>query len=250
VGVLAIGHNITPLKKAYRELEESRSQLRGLIAHREQVREEERKYIAREVHDELGQILTGLRMSISYLEHQLVNHSPQWPEYLEEAKTLSKEAMAVVKNVASSLRPAVLDVGIVAALEWLAGRFGSNTNIHCNVHVPAHDVELEEAHSIALFRIAQEALTNVARHAKATRVDILLDREGQDYVLRVRDNGHGFDTTTKKVNSFGLMGIRERALLLNGTFEIHSRPGSGTEIAVRIPVPASTPMAPAKVEKI
>jgi PAS domain S-box-containing protein len=226
------------------ELEESRSQLRGLIGHREQVREVERRYIAREVHDELGQILTGLQMSISYLEHQLEQHSPQWSESLEETKALSKEAMAMVKNVASSLRPAVLDVGIVAALEWLAGRLDSNTHIHCNVQVPAYDISLDEAHSIALFRIAQEALTNVARHARADRIDISLDRDGDDYVLRVRDNGVGFDTSVLKRKSFGLVGIRERVLLLSGTLGIHSRPGAGTEIEVRIPVQERTAVAP------
>jgi PAS domain S-box-containing protein len=233
--LICISRDITKLKKAERELKESRAQLRGLTARREEAREEERKYIAREVHDELGQILTGLKMNVSILNHKLGAGQELAPDKLKETMRLTDKALEVARNVASALRPSALEMGIVSALEWLAGRFGANTGIRCEVHIEDDNIQLDEAHAIALFRIVQESLTNVARHAKAKRVDITLRREAGDYVMRVKDNGAGFDASLKKADSFGLVGIRERALILGGTVDIDSHPGKGTEIVVRIP---------------
>lgn len=223
------------LKKRERDLEESRAQLRGLTARREEVREEERKHIAREVHDELGQILTGLKLNISIIEHKYAAESASLREHLQETLMLIDRSLEVARNVASALRPAVLDLGIVSALEWLAGRFELSTGIQCEMIISETEIRLDENHEIALFRIVQESLTNVARHAKAQRVDIAIAKDADDYVLKVRDNGTGFDTNAKQMNSFGLVGIRERALMLGGTIAINSRPGNGTEIEVRIP---------------
>lgn len=236
VGVLAIGRNITELKRAERELEESRTQLRGLTARREEVREEERKYIAREVHDELGQILTGLQLNVSVLTHKFAADSVPLREQLQETMMLTDRALGVARNVASALRPAALDMGIISALEWLAARFSLNTGIKCEVHVEELEIPLDESHAIALFRIVQESLTNVARHARADRIDIVLGRVGDDCSLKVRDNGAGFDLRAmKKTDSFGLVGMRERALLLGGEVIINSRLGEGTEVEVHIP---------------
>jgi signal transduction histidine kinase len=149
---------------------------------------------------------------------------------------LTDRALEVARNVASTLRPSALEMGIVSALEWLASRFGSNTGIRCEVHIEDDDIQLDEAPAIALFRIVQESLTNVARHAKANRVDVTLRREAGGYVMKVKDNGQGFDASLKKTDSFGLVGIRERALMLGGRVDIDSHPGKGTEIVVRIPV--------------
>jgi PAS domain S-box-containing protein len=234
--LIGISRDITELKKAEHELEESREQLRGLTARREEAREEERKRIAREVHDELGQILTGLKMNVSVLSHRLGAGQDISLGKLQETMLLTDRALQVARNVASALRPSALEMGIVSALEWLAGRFEANTGILCELHIEDDDIQLDEAHAIALFRIVQESLTNVARHAKADRVDIILRHEADEYVMKVKDNGTGFDASQKKTDSFGLVGIRERALMLGGRVVIDSHPGQGTEIAVRIPV--------------
>jgi PAS domain S-box-containing protein len=234
--LIGITRDVTELKRAERELEESRGQLRGLTAQREAAREEERKRIAREVHDELGQILTGLKMNVSILNHKLGAGQELAADKMQEALRLTDRALEVARNVASALRPSALEMGIVSALEWLAGRFGTNTGIRCEVHIEDDNIQLDEAHAIALFRIVQESLTNVARHAKATRVDIVLCREIGGYVMKVKDNGVGFDASLKKTDSFGLVGIRERALMLGGAVDIDSYPGQGTEIVVCIPL--------------
>ncbi|HEX5338224.1 MAG TPA: PAS domain-containing protein [Gallionella sp.] len=233
--LIGISRDITDLKKAERELEESRAQLRGLTARREEAREEERKYIAREVHDELGQILTGLQLNVSVLTHKFAADSQPLREQLRETMMLTDKALGVARNVASALRPASLDMGIASALEWLAGRFGSNTGIRCEVRVDDMEMELDECQAIAVFRIVQESLTNVARHAQADKVDIVLCRDGDDYLLKIRDNGKGFDNQSIKCDSFGLVGMRERALLLGGKVIINSKTGAGTEVEVHIP---------------
>jgi signal transduction histidine kinase len=227
--------DITAQKMAEVDLQQSREQLRGLTAQRERAREEERKYIAREVHDELGQILTGLKLNISVLDHKFAADSPPLREHLQETLMLTDRSLEVARNVAAALRPAALDMGIVSALEWLTGCYGANTGLRCEVRIADDDLQLEESHAIALFRIVQESLTNVARYAKADKVVVTLDKEAADYVLTVRDNGVGFDTAAVKNNSFGLVGIRERALMLGGTVTINSGAGSGTEIIVRVP---------------
>lgn len=222
-------------RQSEQNLQESRAQLRGLTARREEVREEERKYIAREVHDELGQILSVLQLNVSVIAHKFAADLPALREQLQETMMLTTVALDAVRNVTQSLRPAALDMGIVSALEWLAGRFSSNMGIRCEVHAEEAEIQLDENYAIALFRIVQESLTNVARHARTDKVEITLVREGRDYVLKIRDHGAGFDSGVKKENSFGLVGIRERVLMLAGTVFINSQPGSGTEIVVRIP---------------
>ncbi len=234
--LIGISRDITELKRAEFELKASREQLRGLTAQRERAREEERKYIAREVHDELGQILTGLKLNISVLDHKFAAGSPPLREHLKETLMLTDRALEVARNVAAALRPAALDMGIVSALEWLTGRYGANAGLRCELRIAEGEFPLEERHAIALFRIVQESLTNVTRYANADKVVIDLNKDASDYVLKVRDNGVGFDTGNVKPDSFGLVGIRERALMLGGSIAISSAPGDGTEIAVRIPM--------------
>jgi signal transduction histidine kinase len=161
-------------------------------------------------------------------------------EPFQETLILADKALGVARNVASALRPAVLDMGIVSALEWLSGRFAQDTGIQCEMCIANHEIQLEENQAIALFRIVQESLTNVARHAKADKVVITLGRDADNYILKIRDDGVGFDTSEIKTSSFGLVGIRERAMLLGGTFFICSQPGSGTEIVMNIPINNNT----------
>lgn len=232
---IILSRDITNRKQIEQALVESREQLSGLIAHREEVREEERKYIAREVHDELGQILSGLQLNISLLDFKFAQNSPALHDYVQETMNLTDKAIQAVRHIASALRPVELDMGIVAALKWQAERFGHHSGLQCEIRIPDEEVSLEEAQAIALFRIVQESLTNILRHARADKVVISLIKDGDDYVLKVRDNGKGFDPSSTKKNSFGLVGIRERALMLGGFASINSRPGSGTEIMVTIP---------------
>jgi PAS domain S-box-containing protein len=235
VGVIAFGRNITALRLIEKAIDDSRAQLRGLMAHREQAREEERKLIAREVHDELGQILSGLQLNMALVADKCAAHSEALREHFQESVILINQAIGVTRNVASTLRPVELDMGIASSLEWLVNRFATYTGIQCDLHVGYQESELGEANAVAFFRIVQESLTNVARHAKATRLNISLKREGDDSVLKVRDNGRGFDMSENKMNSFGLVGMRERTFLLGGSFSINSSAGAGTEIVVRIP---------------
>ena len=234
--IVGISRDITQLNMTGLELEQSRAQLRGLTARREAAREEERKYIAREVHDELGQILTGLQLNVSVLTCKFAAKSQPLREQLQETRMLTDRALEVARNVASTLRPAALDMGIASALEWLIGRFSATTGIHCEMQAENMDVQLEENCAIALFRIVQESLTNVSRHSQASHVVVEFARVGDDYFLKIRDNGDGFDSSSRKMDSFGLVGMQERALLLDGTVSINSHPGAGTEIIVSIPV--------------
>ncbi len=233
--LIGISRDITVLKQTEQDLQESRELLRGLSASREAAREEERKHIAREVHDELGQILTGLQLSVSVLDHKFSPGLPELKTHLKDTKGLTDQALAVARNVASSLRPAALDMGIQSALEWLAGRFGANTGILCKLDLAEDEISLDEKQAIALFRIVQESLTNVSRHAQATRVNISFGMWGSEYVLKVKDNGKGFDAQARKTGSYGLVGIQERALMLGGHVGITSKRGKGTEVEVRIP---------------
>jgi PAS domain S-box-containing protein len=237
---IGVARDITLRREIEQDLQESRTQLRGLLSSREAAREEERKYIAREIHDELGQVLTGLQLKVSVLNHRYSKDFPLLREPFQETLILADKALGVARNVASALRPAVLDMGIVSALEWLSGRFAQDTGIQCEMCIANHEIQLEENQAIALFRIVQESLTNVARHAKADKVVITLGRDADNYILKIRDDGVGFDTSEIKTSSFGLVGIRERAMLLGGTFFICSQPGSGTEIVMNIPINNNT----------
>lgn len=227
--------DINARKQAELELEESRVRLRRAIAQRDELREEERKRIAMEVHDELGQILTGLKLQISSLNRMCAVEAPRLREQVQEIAVLSNQAMAVARNIAVVLRPVESEMGIAAALELQASRFTSVTGIRCDCVAEEHE-RMNERCTIALYRIVQELLTNAAKHSQADRVEISMRKEGDAYVLQVRDNGTGFDPGAKKQASFGLLGIHERVLTLGGTVNIASGAKTGTAVTVRIPV--------------
>ena len=225
---------ISEHKQAKSDLEETEVQLRGLLARRETVREDERKRIALEIHDELGQILTGLKLHVSSLSLMCATKASPFCIHMQEIAELTDEALKVARNVAAALRPVELYAGIVAALELQARRFSVVTGIQCKNTFDKDEILLNENCVAALYRIVQESLTNIARHAQASKVDISLVKEDRDYVLKVRDNGIGFDVSAKKEHSFGLQGIRERTRMLGGVVSIKSGKGCGTEIIVRI----------------
>ena len=209
---------------------------RELSAHLESVREEEKARIAREVHDELGQMLTVLKLEVSMCELACAELDPGLDERLASMKRLIAQLFQQVRDVASALRPPILDAGIASAIEWQARRFEARTQIPCLVRVPDSLPALSDAKATGLFRILQEALTNVMRHAQAHTVQIELVQLGQCLQLTVIDDGQGFDMQQTRPTTFGLVGLRERVLMLGGSLALDSEPGEGTSLGVVIPL--------------
>jgi len=229
--------DITERKIQEEKLRNSREQLRNLSAHLHTVREQERTSIAREIHDELGQSLTALKMDISWLSNKYRDNEL----LLDKTRTMIKlidSTIRTVKRISSELRPVVLDdLGLVAAIEWQAEEFQKRTGIECELHFHPEDVSLDRAVSTTIFRIFQEALTNVIRHAEATKVWVSLKKEDGKMVLSVQDNGKGI--TEKQKNdprSFGLIGIRERVISLGGMADIKGVRNRGTALTIAIPL--------------
>jgi signal transduction histidine kinase len=223
------------------ERRQTEQQLRALAARLQRVREEERALIAREIHDELGQALTAMKMDLSWVVQKLPETEKRLREKIHSTLQLVDDTVQAVRRIASELRPGLLDdLGLSAALEWQAQEFQARAGTRCVVNLPVEDVVLDPERSIAIFRIFQETLTNVARHAAATRVEVRLRESETELVLEVRDNGKGIDPQEiDDPKSLGLLGMRERALLLGGQFEVSGCVGKGTTVTVRIPVPSS-----------
>ncbi|MQG95297.1 PAS domain S-box protein [Pseudomonas sp. MN1F] len=228
--------DITQGKRAELALAQSQEQLRELSAHLESVREEEKARIAREVHDELGQMLTVLKLEVSMCELAFAELDPGLHERLGSMKRLIAQLFQLVRDVATALRPPILDAGIASAIEWQARRFEARTQIPCLVQVPDNLPALSDAKATGLFRILQEALTNVMRHAQAHSVEIELVREDGQLRMTVSDDGSGFCRDQPRPTSFGLVGVRERVLMLGGTMALDSEPGEGTSLSVAIPL--------------
>jgi signal transduction histidine kinase len=220
-------------------LRESEDKLRRLAAHLISVREEERAHIAREIHDELGQVLTGIKMEVGWLQKRIKE-----PLLLEKCDSMAKlidSTVQTVRKIATGLRPEMLDdMGLVAAVGWQAKEFQKRTGIRCRAKLPPeakYDLEI----STCVFRIFQEILTNVARHARATRVDVELSVTEERFNLEVVDNGVGIaDRDLNGRKSLGLLGMQERAMLFGGEVGITGIPGQGTRVSVSIPIGRTT----------
>ena len=228
--------DITQSKRAELALASSQEQLRELAAHLESVREEEKARIAREVHDELGQMLTVLKLEVSMCELAFADLDPALHERLASMKRSIAQLFQLVRDVATALRPPILDAGIASAVEWQARRFEARTQIPCLVQVPDNLPPLSDAKATGLFRILQEALTNVMRHAQAHTVQIELRRDGDLLRMTVIDDGVGFEPEQSRPASFGLVGLRERVLILGGSVTVDSEPGEGTSLSVAVPL--------------
>ncbi|MBK5537519.1 PAS domain S-box protein [Pseudomonas sp. TH05] len=228
--------DISESKRIELELAASREQLRELSAHLESVREEEKARIAREVHDELGQMLTVLKLETSMCELAYAQLDPGLQERLNSMKRLIAQLFQLVRDVATALRPPILDAGIASAIEWQARRFEARTQIPCLVQVPDNLPLLSDAKAIGLFRILQEALTNVMRHAQAHTVELSLVLEGNELCMSISDDGQGFVVDSGRPTSFGLVGMRERVLIMGGSLDLHSEQGEGTSLTVRVPL--------------
>lgn len=236
IGALGMGHNITALKKAERQQEESLALLRNLESRRETVREEERRHIAREIHDELGQQLTAMRMKMAVLRLQFGTDNPELVRQVRDMQALVDNTIQTVRTVASSLRPAALDMGLAAALDWLVADFQQNFGISCQLQLPKEEVLLNDERATEVFRVVQESLTNVARHAGASRVDVAVERSAEAYLIMVRDDGCGFSPASTRKSALGLVGMRERGFALGGEVTISSTPGAGTTVNMRLPL--------------
>ena len=239
-GHFGIQRDVTDRTLAAKELEQSQAELRALAARLQAIREDERTRIAREIHDELGQALTALKLDLAWLgsKRPRPGRSSGAFKVLDASITARiDETMQIVRRIASELRPSVLDqLGLEAAIECLVQETAQRTGIAVTLHIDDFPRLPDEVASHA-FRIIQEALTNATRHAKATRVDVSIRRAGAAIVLGVEDNGVGFTPQALSgVRSLGLVGMRERALACGGTLVIRGEPGRGTAIAVTIPV--------------
>ncbi|PZR29606.1 MAG: hypothetical protein DI535_02525 [Citrobacter freundii] len=235
---LVLANEITEQYLAEERLKESYEETRKLTEHLQTVREEERLHIAREIHDELGQLLTVLKMDVSWLNRKLQPTTEPVQEKLKELLSLIDITVKKVRHISSELRPSLLDdLGLVAALEWHIEEFQKRSGIEVEHELPSPEPVLPEPVKIGLFRILQESLTNVARHSEAQRVMVTLIQEENNLILTIEDNGKGFDAENTKKKTLGLLGMKERALMIGGEYKITGTPGKGTTVQVTIPSP-------------
>jgi PAS domain S-box-containing protein len=236
--VCLIASDLSEMKRAEQELRASSEQLRNLTAHLLSIREEERARISREVHDELGQSLTAVKMDLAWLAGRLPQRNGRMLKRIRSTGQLADSIIQSIRRISTELRPAVLDLGLAAAVEWQVQEFQARSGIQCKVRLLTREVVASNA-STAMFRIFQETLTNVARHAKATRAEVVLQKQRDRLVLLIRDNGRGFDQASPSLSkSLGLLGMRERAAILGGQVNISSAPGKGTTVTAWIPLPS------------
>ena len=239
VNRLAIcSRNITEKETNEKDIRASREQLRNLSIHLQTVREEERASIAREIHDDLGQLLTVIKINISEIEKSLPKRKKDEIKMINTIKKLLDTANESIHKIASELRPSILDdLGLSAAVEWQAQEFHKNTGIKCNVKLKPVEIVLNEKLSITIYRIIQEALTNVTRHSRARKVDVSMTIQNKNLCLIIKDNGVGIkEEKIDSSKSYGLIGIRERLVPWNGTMEINGIKGEGTTIIVNVPI--------------
>ena len=238
-GLVYVALNITERKLAEAQLQESRMKLRNLLAYLQSVREHERTAFAREIHDELGQALTALKMDLYWLRNKYKENAPMVSKVQSMSKLIDR-TIQTVKKICIELRPGVLDdLGLTAAIEWQAREFQNRSGIRCDLFFDPEEIILDTNRSTAIFRIFQETMTNVARHAEASRITVTIEKKNSHLIMEVRDNGKGIgEEEIFDSESFGLIGMRERALYLGGEFQISSCSdgGSGTTVIVSIPL--------------
>jgi len=225
-------------------LRASEENLRALAAHLQSVREEERIHIAREIHDELGQALTGLKFDINAMAKSGSVDDSGMAEKKQNLCLQIDRIINSVRRIASGLRPEVLDeIGLAAAIEWQAREFQRRTGIRCVVETAPGFSDPDKERATALFRIFQELLTNVARHAGATRVSVLLQDDDEELGLKVEDNGRGIqEQEIESPRSLGFLGLRERVLAFGGAIHVKGQEGKGTTVSVSIPQSAHQPV--------
>jgi signal transduction histidine kinase len=235
------------LKREVEERARAEEQLRTLAARLESVREDERSRIAKEINEELGQLLLGLKIDLSWLHARLPQESPALQEKSQAIKQAVDETIRWVRRIAAELRPRILDdLGLIAAIEWQAQEFQARTGIQTQLTIRQPEATLDWERSTGVFRILQEALSNVARHAQGSRVHINLKADAEQFIMEVIDNGKGItpQALADRRHSLGLLSMRERAFLLGGAVTITGRPGQGTTVTVMMPLQSHDESAP------
>ena len=228
--------DVTELKEAGKQLSESYQQLRELTNHLQKVREEERKFIAQEIHDEFGQLITGLKFDVSIIKRKIEKEMPQMATELNETMQLTDRIVKTVRRISTELRPSIIDdVGLAAAIEWECKEFSKRTKIICNFSNKYKTELLSIEKKSSLFRIFQETFTNILRHSNANNVNVLIKKKKEKLILQIEDNGKGF-IINPQLKTLGIIGMRERALAIGGNYSIKSQPGKGTKTYVEIPV--------------
>ena len=239
--VACVLEDVTDRKQAEKHLQASHVELRSLTTDLRTAREDEAVRISREIHDQLGQALTGVQMDVMSLRRVLEKrrHSRDQTQTLSKLNMISEEVektLQIARRVATELRPAVLDtLGLAAAIEWKTREFEERSSIFCNLTLPEGSLDLDSERSTAVFRIFEEVLTNIVRHARATEVSVILRTSAETIVLEVSDNGVGIERKTSHPESHGLLGIQERALAAGIIVNLTSEPGEGTMTTIEIP---------------
>ena len=226
-------------KRAEETIRKSRERLRNLSQRLQSLLEEERTRISREIHDELGQALTAMKLDLSLIRRSLVSDGlAEQSEKVHEIERTVTRIIRTVRKISTEMRPGILDeLGVAAAIEWMAKDFQNRTGIGCKVTIQAMDRISDTVRATTIFRIVQEALTNIMRHAAASQVNVSLEKKDDSLILEVRDNGIGIlEGRIIDSKSLGLIGIRERVLLLGGKAEISGKPGEGTLVKVILPI--------------
>jgi len=225
-------------QEAKEALRRSREQLRDLASYLQDVREQERTRIAREIHDDFGQSLTILKMDLSWLKKHIIQDQPQVQNKIDSMFKVIDASLQTLHTVSSELRPVILDdFGLESAIEWQVEEFQNRTGVRCRVDSSVVDLDLTKEQSTAIFRIFQETLTNIMRHSGATDVDVRLEMNEDVLILEVADNGRGITKAEiSNSRSFGLLGIRERLYPWNGQVDFIGHPNKGTRVIVRVPI--------------
>ncbi|MBI1891934.1 MAG: sensor histidine kinase [Burkholderiales bacterium] len=237
----ALTAEIAERKRAERALQESQQQLRQLGQHTERIIEDERKRIARELHDQLGQNLMALRIDVLMMQAAAGERNSKVTATVHSALDNIDSMIKNVRTIINNLRPALLDLGLVATIEWQLKEFERRSGIVCALETDRNEFALDDARALAVLRILQESLNNVLRHARADRVDIRLHGDNSHLYLRVADNGVGdFPGCRRKANAFGLLGIQERVSAFGGEFMIETGKGKGLALTVALPLPAAS----------
>lgn len=236
--LIGTGIDVTEKIKAQAEVVNSYKQIRALASHLQDIREEERTSISREIHDELGQQLTGLKMDISWIGRKIKNQDEEIDQKIKSTLELADETVKSIRRIATELRPSILDdLGLIAAIEWYSSEFEKRFGLKTNFFTELADISLMPDINTGLFRIYQESLTNVLRHARADKISSSLYMSNNALILNITDNGAGFDIdkiTNKK--TLGLLGMKERTLIMGGNYKIESNPGNGTSVTVSVPL--------------
>lgn len=235
---LELANDMTEKLRAEEELKNSHEQLRQLATHLQTVRESERTHMAREIHDELGQQLTGLKMDISWIGKKIPEQETVLKEKINETIELVDDTVKTVRRLATQLRPSILDdLGLVAAMEWQSEDFQKRSGIETHFNSSINNIEIPDIMATSMFRIYQESLTNVMRHSKASKVGAALSINEGSLILQIIDNGVGYNAEDiNGKNTLGLVGMKERTIMMDGTFEIDSKPGKGTTVKIVVPI--------------